>query len=294
MREAEAGALKAWTDGYWTSADGLRLYYRDYAGPADRPPIVCLHGLTRNARDFAGLAEHSAGQWRIVVPDFRGRGRSAWDPHPENYKPPVYAADVLHLLAELRVPQAIVIGTSLGGLVAMLIAALAPQRLAAVALVDVGPELVPAGIARIGEYVGKPVAFDSWDAAASALARTHQATHPAYRAADWEDYARRVCRERDGAVVFDYDMAIAENYRAAQSAPAVDAWPYFQALAGVPLLILRGEFSDLLSAATAQAMVESHPDAELVTVPGVGHPPDLVEPAAVAGLDRLLKRVLEA
>jgi pimeloyl-ACP methyl ester carboxylesterase len=279
-----------WADRRWTSFDGLQLYYRDYAGPADRPPLLCLHGLTRNSRDFAEFAERYAGKWRIIAPDLRGRGLSQWDSKPENYKPPVYAADTLQLLGELQVPKAIFVGTSLGGLVAMAIAAFAPQRIAATILNDVGPELDPAGIERIGTYVGDPVSFETWHAAAAALADAHSQRHPNYGAGDWDRYARRICRERDGAIVFDYDMAIAENFRAAQDAPTVDAWPYFLALSGAPLLILRGEQSDLLSPAAAQAMVDAHPDAELVTVPNVGHAPDLAEPAAVAAIDRFLER----
>lgn len=288
MPDADPGG---WADRHWTSADGLLLYYRDYAGSADRPPLLCLHGLTRNSRDFAAFAERYAGEWRIIAPDFRGRGRSQWDPKPENYKPPVYAADIVELLDELRLPEAIFVGTSLGGLVTMAIAAFAPQRITAAILNDVGPALDSAGLERIGTYVGKPVAFPSWEAAAAYFARLQSAMHPNYRGDDWDRYARRICRERDGVILFDYDMAIADNFQVAIGAPAVDAWPYFHALAGAPLLIVRGEYSDLLSASTAQAMVDAHPDAELVTVPGVGHAPDLVEPAAIAAIDRFLGRI---
>jgi pimeloyl-ACP methyl ester carboxylesterase len=292
--EKEVGSAPGWTERYWTSADGLRLAFRDYAGPSDRPPIICLHGLTRNARDFADFAKLYAGEWRVILPDFRGRGASEWDPRPENYKPPVYAADILHLLGELKIPEAIFVGTSLGGLVTMGIAAFAPHRIAAALLNDVGPELDPRGLARIGDYLGKPIIFGSWKEVAAWLAEHHKGAHPDYRIADWDRYARRVCRERDGAIHFDYDMAIADNYRLAQDAPAIDAWPFYRALAGAPLLIVRGEFSDLLSASTAQKMVDTHPDAELVTVPNVGHPPDLDEPEAVAAIERLLQRVLAA
>ena len=287
MPEGERGG---WADRNWSSFDGLELYYRDYAGPPDRPPLLCLHGLTRNSRDFAEFAARYAGKWRVIAPDFRGRGRSARDPNPENYKPPVYAADILGLLDQLQISEAIFVGTSLGGLVTMAIAAFAPQRIAAVVLNDVGPELDPAGLERIGTYVGRPVAFESWDAAASALGQSHSAMHPNYGPEDWGRYARRICRETNGAITFDYDMAIIENFRAAQVGPAVHAWPYFRALAEVPLLIIRGEHSDLLSASAAQAMVDAHPDAELVTVPDVGHAPDLSEPAAVAAIDRFLER----
>ena len=288
MPKVERGG---WADRHWTSFDGLRLFYRDYAGPPDRPPLLCLHGLTRNSRDFAEFAERYAGKWRIIAPDFRGRGFSQWDPKPENYKPPVYAADVLQLLGELQVPEAIFVGTSLGGLVTMALGAFAPQRIAATILNDVGPELEPAGIERIGTYIGKPLSFGNWAAAAAGIAEAHAARHPHYTLRDWDHYARGICRERDGAIVFDYDMAIAENFRAAQGAPAVDAWPYFLALSGALLLIIRGEHSDLLSASAAQAMVDAHPNAELVTVPTVGHPPDLTEPVALAAIDRFLARI---
>ena len=289
--ETEADAAAGWTDSYWTSADGLTLYYRDYAGPADRPPILCLAGLTRNSRDFADFADRYAGRWRVIAPDWRGRGRSQWDPQSEHYSPAVYAADVRQLLDVLDVPQAIFVGTSLGGLVTMVIASFAPQRIAAVVLNDIGPEIDPEGIERIGDYIGKPVAFPGWDAAAAELASESAARHPNYRPADWQRFARRICRERDGVIVFDYDLAIAENFRAVQAAPAVDAWPYFRALGGAPLLILRGETSDLLSALGARAMVDAHPDAVLVTVPNVGHPPDLSEPEALVAIDRLLARL---
>ena len=295
MPESDRGPAErgGWADRYWTSADGLRLYFRDYVGPADRPPILCLHGLTRNSRDFADFAARHAGKWRVIAPDFRGRGRSQWDPRPENYKPPVYADDILQLLDELEVPEAIVVGTSLGGLVAMAFAALAPQRVAAAVLNDIGPELDPAGLERIGKYVGQPAAFDSWDAVAVALEARQSIMHPNYRAEDWQRYARRICRESDGGIVFDYDMAIAENFRAAQAGPAVDAWPYFHALRAAPLLVVRGALSDLLSAAAAQAMADAHPDAELVTVADVGHAPDLTEREAAAAIDRFLDRFLD-
>ena len=285
MPDSDAGG---WADRHWTSFDGLRLYYRDYAGPVGRPPLLCLHGLTRNSRDFAQFADRYAGAWRVIAPDFRGRGLSQWDPDPENYKPPVYAADILQLLDVLQIPEAVFVGTSLGGLVTMAVASFAPQRIAATILNDVGPELGPAGLARIGAYLGKPVSFESWAAAAAALAAAQSATSPNYRGDDWDRYARRIYRERDEAIIANYDMAIAENFRAAQSAPEIDAWPYFRALAGAPLLILRGEFSDLLSAEAAQAMADAHPDAELVTVPEVGHAPDLVEPQAIVAIDRFL------
>ena len=286
--------MAAWSDQYWTSSDGLKLHYRDYAGPADRPPLLCLHGLTRNARDFEALADRLAGDWRIIAPDFRGRGGSAFDPKPANYLPPISAADILQLLDELAVEKAVFIGTSLGGLVTMIIATFAPQRIAGVLLNDVGPDINSAGLDRIRSYVGQRVVFASWDEAARAMAQKFGEVHPRHGDAEWQRYARRVCRETEDGIELDYDMAIVEPFTELYSKPPTDAWPFYRALAGRPLTILRGESSDLLSAEGAERMLEAIPDADLVTVPKVGHAPDLEEPESIAAVDRLLKRVLAA
>ena len=286
--------MAAWSDQYWTSRDGLKLHYRDYAGPAERPPLLCLHGLTRNARDFEALADHYAGEWRVIAPDFRGRGGSAFDPKPSNYLPPVYAADVLQLLDELAVDKAVFIGTSLGGLVTMIIATFAPQRIAGALLNDVGPDLNSDGLDRIRTYVGQRVVFGSWDEAAAAFQQRFGEVHPRYGSAEWNRYARRVCRETNEGIELDYDMAIVEPFNDLYSQPAADAWPFYRALAGRPLTILRGESSDLLSAEAAERMREAIPGAELVTVPNVGHAPDFEEPEAIAAVDGLLQRVLAA
>lgn len=288
--------MKSWSDRYWTSRDGLKLHYRDYAGPDERPPVLCLHGLTRNARDYERLAERLAGNWRVIAIDFRGRGFSEHDPLSARYQPPTYAADVLQLLDELAIDQAVFVGTSLGGLVTMIIAGFAPQRIAGAVLNDVGPELDRAGLERISGYVGKPLLFRDWDDAAEKLAAKYHAVHPAYGPADWLRYAKRVCRETGRGVEFDYDMAIAEPFKAMddQTASAGNAWPLLHALAGKPVLILRGEHSDLLTPEIAERMREAVPGAELVTVPNVGHAPDFDEPESIAAVDRLLARVIEA
>lgn len=288
--------MKSWSDRYWTSRDGLKLHYRDYAGPDERPPVLCLHGLTRNARDYERFAERLAGDWRVIAIDFRGRGLSEHDPLSARYQPPTYAADVLQLLDELAIDQAVFVGTSLGGLVTMIIAGFAPQRIAGAVLNDVGPELDRAGLERISGYVGKPLLFRDWDDAAEKLATKYHAVHPAYGRDDWLRYAKRVCRETRRGVEFDYDMAIAEPFKAMddQTASAGNAWPLLHALAGKPVLILRGERSDLLTPEIAERMREAVPGAELVTVPNVGHAPDFDEPESIAAVDRLLARVVEA
>ena len=287
--------MASWRDDYWTSGDGLKLHYRDYPGPADRPPVLCLHGLTRNARDYESLAERLAGDWRVITPDFRGRGLSEYDPQPSRYMPPTYAADVIRLLDELQIAEAVFIGTSLGGLTTMIVAAFAPQRIAGALLNDVGPELDPAGLGRIGNYVGQPLLFSDWDDAANKLSGTFGEVHPNYGRKEWLGYARRVARETDRGVEFDYDMAIAEPFKQMDSATAAatNAWPLFHALAGRPVTILRGETSDLLSPQIAERMYDFIPGAELVTVPNVGHAPDFEEPESIAAVDRLLQRVLD-
>ena len=286
--------MASWEDRYWTSRDGLKLHYRDYAGPADRPPLVCLHGLTRNTRDFENLAERLAGEWRVIGVDFRGRGGSEHDSESARYMPPVYAADVLQLLDELGVAEAVFIGTSLGGIVTMIVAGFAPQRIAGALLNDVGPQLDKAGLDRIRGYVGTPLLFESWDDAADRLSAKYGDVHPAYGRAEWIRYAKRVAHETPRGIEFDYDMAIAQPFNRMddQAASASSAWPLFRGLAGKPVVILRGESSDLLSPEVARKMVEAVPDAELVTVRNVGHAPDLDEPESVAAVDRLLERVL--
>lgn len=290
---AASHAPSNWEDRYWTSRDGLELYYRDYPGSPDRPPLLMLHGLTRNSRDFENLALRYAGDWRVLAVDFRGRGKSQWDPVSARYAPPTYAMDVLQLLDQLRIDRAIFLGTSLGGLVTMVIAAVAPQRIAGAILNDVGPELDNTGIERIRTYVGKPVLFRDWEHAASQLHARHADVHPAYGDAEWLRYAKRVCRQTERGVEFDYDMTIAEPFNQGETGAVADAWPYYRALAGSPVLIIRAEHSDLLPPKVAERMAHEIPDTKLVTVPGVGHAPDLDEPEAVAGIDWLLGRVLD-
>ena len=286
---AQASSAK-WNAGTWTSLDGLKLYYRDYPGSADRPPLLCLHGLTRNSRDFESFAGLHAGRFRVIAVDFRGRGMSAHDPDPARYLPITYAADVLQLLDELAIDRAVFVGTSLGGLVTMLVAGIQPQRIAGTILNDVGPELDQAGLDRIRSYVGKPVRFADWDEAADYIAGINRGLPASNGREDWLRAARRLCREDKGGIVFDYDMAIAEPFNQPDDGVAVDMWPLYRRLGQAPLLIVRGEHSDLLSAATADAMLDAAPGAELVTIPGVGHAPDLTEPAATAAIKPFLGR----
>ena len=279
----------AWKDRHWTSRDGLELYYRDYSGSSERPPLLCLHGLTRNSRDFEDFAVRYAGRFRVLAPDFRGRGKSAHDPQHERYLPITYTADILQLLDELGIDQAVFVGTSLGGLVTMFVAGMQPQRITGSILNDVGPELDPSGLDRIRSYVGKPVRFADWDEAADYIAAINRSLPASNGRDDWLRAARRLCREDGEEIVFDYDMAIAEPFNQLDgAAPAFDMWPLYRRLGQLPLLIVRGANSDLLSRATAKAMLDAAPGARLATVPGVGHAPELTEPAAVEAIDSFL------
>jgi pimeloyl-ACP methyl ester carboxylesterase len=285
----QAAADETCRDGYFVVRDGLRLHYRDYPGGDDRPPLLCLPGLTRNARDFADFALRHSPAFRVIVLEFRGRGASDYDPLPARYNPLTYAGDVIELLDELGVSSAIFVGTSLGGLVTMALAALAPQRIAAAILNDVGPELGQAGLDRIQGYVGRGERFGSWDEAAAAIAASQGQAFPNYRDLDWLAMARRNCREEKGEVAFDYDPAIAEAFRISGPTPKIDMWPLFAALAHKPLLIARGALSELVSASAAEKMRQIAPNAGFVEVPGVGHAPMLDEPAAAAAVDGFLR-----
>ena len=275
-------------DRYYVIRDGLRLHYRDYPGASTRPPLLCLHGLTRNARDWAEFAERYSPRFRVISLEFRGRADSDYDPLPARYNPLTYAGDVIELLDQLAIPEAIFVGTSLGGLVTMTIAAMAPQRIAAAILNDVGPDLDASGIGRILSYVGKDRRFKSWDEAADAIAANYGASFDRYTHDDWVKMAKRNCRDENGDIRFDYDMAIAEPFKTAGPTPNVDLWPFFAVLGQKPLLVIRGAKSDLLTAATAEKMKTVVPDVKLAVVPGVGHAPELNETEAVAAIDEFL------
>ena len=278
-----------WSERWQTSADGLRLFARDYAGVSGeaKPPVVLVHGLTRNSRDFEDLAPVIAS-WgrRVIAPDVRGRGRSDRDPNPLNYHPGVYAADVAALLDKLGVARAQFLGTSMGGLITMALATFRGELIAGAVLNDVGPVIATEGLERISAYVGQPADVADWSGAAAYVKANNAHALPHYDDAAWARMARRVFRDDvAGRPELDYDLRIADAIRAAAGAPAPDLWPYFDALAtGRRLLVVRGATSDLLDAATVEAMRARAPQVAAVEVPGVGHAPMLDEPEALAAI----------
>jgi len=284
--------MAAYENCYWSTEDGLRLHYRDYPGRADRPPIICLAGLTRNARDYAALADRLAGEWRVIAVDFRGRGESAYAKDPMSYVPATYVQDVEALIADLGLDRYVAFGTSLGGIVTMLLAGTSRARIAGALLNDVGPELDPAGLGRIRGYVGKASSWPTWMHAARAVAENNADVYPHWEIGDWLAMAKRIYRlNSSGRIVLDYDMKIAEPFRVPGNEAGPDMWQAFAALRKVPTLIVRGARSDVLASATAERMLSALDHGELVTVPDVGHTPTLDEPEAVAAIDRLLARV---
>jgi len=281
-------------DFYWWSADGLRLHARDYAGSADRPAILCLPGLTRNARDFASFAERLAPDWRVLAVEFRGRGESAYAKDPMSYVPLTYAQDVAALIEAAGIDRFVAVGTSLGGIVAMLLAGMMPGRIAGAVLNDIGPDIEPAGLARVRGYVGKSSNHPTWMHAARALQETSGSVYPDWTIEDWLAMAKRVYRlSSAGRIVLDYDARIAEPFRLPGNEAGPDMWRAFAALRDVPVLVVRGERSDMLSSATAERMIATLPGARLVTVPRVGHVPTLAEPEALGAIEQLLERVAE-
>ena len=280
------GAWSAFEDRVVTSVDGLNLYARDYAPrpPVTGAPVLCLHGLTRNSADFEVVAPRIAALGRrVIAPDTRGRGRSGYDPDPAHYVPTVYAQDVLTLLDALDIKQAVFVGTSMGGIISMVVAALAPDRIAAAALNDVGPKLEAGGLARIAAYVGRGHPLRSWDEAIASVRAINGSAYPE-RLDDerfWSAFARRIYRERaDGGLETAYDDNIALAFTDPETAAPVDMTPLFQALAGKPVLSLRGALSDILSPDGVAHMRAVKGDLVAVDVPQVGHAPMLDEPDA--------------
>lgn len=276
-----------WHTRSYFSHDGLTLSYRDYPGPAGAAgaPVLCLPGLTRNARDFEALALELARSRRVLSPDLRGRGRSAWDPTPANYHPGTYLRDVEALLAAAGAPRVLAIGTSLGGLLTMLLAGARPGALVGAALNDIGPVIDEAGLARIRGTVGKSGPLRTWEDAAAACRAANGAAFPDFGERDWLAFARRTCVASPEGVRFDYDPRIAEPFAGAGAAPAVsDPWALWTPLAGVPTLVVRGAHSDILGAATVAEMARRKPDTRVVTVANRGHAPLLDEPEALAAL----------
>ena len=283
-----------WKDGYWWSNDGLRLHYRDYLAktPSRRPPIICIPGLTRNARDFESVAERLCTDWRVIVVELRGRGESAYARDPLTYAPLVYLQDLEALIQDLAIDRMVLFGTSLGGLLTMLLASAQRERIAAALINDIGPSIEESGLDRIRSHVGRSQTWPTWMHAARHFAEMQKDVYPRWNLEQWLAQAKRLCRlNQNGRIVLDYDMKIAEPFRLPGGEAGFDLWKAFQCLDGIPLLVVKGERSDLLSDDTLSKMKARVPGMESVVIGNVGHTPTLTEVEAEAAIDRLLDKV---
>jgi pimeloyl-ACP methyl ester carboxylesterase len=289
---SEAGAF---TERYYRSFDNLRLYYRDY-GPhhGARPALLCLPGLTRNGKDFHELALRYAAERRVLIPDYRGRGRSQYDHDPRHYSAEVSLHDTLALLDAAGVERVAVVGTSMGGLIAMGMAVARPRVLAGAVINDVGPDIELAGLRQIVEWIKHDRPQPDYETAAQYL-KTHAAQIGVRSDEGWLKLARNTWRKgEDGQLHFDYDLRlvepVAELIAQGKSAPT-DLWLLFGALGPFRALLLRGENSTVLSRETAAKMSAVKPDLRVVEVAGAGHTPQLDEPESLEAIDAFLAQV---
>ena len=282
-----------WEDIFFTSHDGLKLYARHYPAPGSRKkPVLCLAGLTRNSRDFHSLAmtlSQGAHARAVYTLDYRGRGCSEYDPNWKNYVIATEMLDVQDLMILAGLHGAAIVATSRGGLIAMLLAAAQPTAVGAVVLNDIGPVIERAGLIRIAGYVGRTPLPASWQQATEVVATMNRRAFPAVLDTEWEEVARQWFNEEDGRPTAGYDPKLGKSFAVKDGPP--DLWPQFTALSHAPLLVVRGETSDLLSPATVHQMCARHPNCTAVTVPGQGHAPLLKDAPSMAIIAHFLGEV---
>lgn len=270
------------------TSDGLNLYVRDWPCSGSQLPVICLHGLTRNASDFDDMAKVVSEQRRCIAIDFRGRARSDYDPAWHRYIPPVYANDVIEIMEALEVPRAVFCGTSLGGLVTMLIAQRDRSRVAAAILNDIGPVIEASGLARIQAYTGKLEQPNNWDEAREQVKAIYGDGLPGLSDAQFDELCHKTYRETDdGRLDFDYDPNIGRAIREADMKLG-DPWELFEALRDIPTLVLRGEHSDILSEQTVDEMASRHDQLQRATIADRAHVPLLNEPDSLSAIGRFL------
>jgi pimeloyl-ACP methyl ester carboxylesterase len=282
-----------YSDCWYQSSDGLRLYARDYhCRDLDRPDpatVMCMHGLTRNSADFAGLADHLCERYRVIAVDQRGRGRSQYDSVIANYTPMSYVQDMFTLLDDLALTEVILVGTSMGGLMSFLMSAMQPQRVSAMIINDIGPELDPRGLERIKGYVGKSAPVRNWDEAVVQARAINEVAFPDFSDEQWLDFTRGVYYEENGVPVLAYDPAIAQPITDEESnAVPPDLWSVFESIAEIPILVVRGAESDILSRDCVEGMRSRHSQLQVAEIPHRGHAPTLTEPASLVAIDTFL------
>lgn len=294
MHEMSVSPDARWREFYYATQDGLKLYGREYGNRrSPLTPVVCLSGLSRNSKDFHGLAETLAVDRRVLALDYRGRGRSEYAQDPATYSPFIELLDTLAALDAAAIEHAVIIGTSRGGIIAMMMGAARPTALRGVILNDVGPEIEPPGLLRIAEYLNDATTPDNWAHAAKMVRDINEAGFTDLDEADWDALARRTYRDDDGTPASDFDPELArllsENLKASNGkVPAL--WPQFRSLCGFPTLVVRGENSDILTEATLTKMAQAHPDLTTLTLRNRGHAPFLTEPGVFSEIGKILTR----
>jgi pimeloyl-ACP methyl ester carboxylesterase len=279
-----------YSDYWYDSSDGLTLYARDYPHSQPLATILCIPGLTRNSADFAPLCKQLNQHYRVLAVDLRGRGKSQHDPEPNNYHPGVYTDDVITLLDSLQLEKVILIGTSLGGLVSMMLTALQTQRVTAAIINDIGPEADPRGLERIVAYVSNPTTVNSWPEAIAKTRNYLGREYPDFSDSDWQDFSRNIYRENGhGQPALDYDPNIAVPLQQnSHNAIPPNLWPLFGALQALPVLLIRGELSEVLSPQCVEKMQTIHPAMQFVEVKQRGHAPLLTEPQCSTAISQFL------
>lgn len=286
-----------YNDIFYKSADGLTLYARDYAcrglGADDAPTILCMHGLSRNSKDFANIAADLSQYYRVVAVDQRGRGRSQYDPDSSHYNPATYCQDMFTLLDTLNIPSVSIIGTSMGGLMSFLMTTMAPERIDGVVVNDIGPEVNPVGLARIQSYVGKLAPPTTWGEAIEQVKSINGPAFPDFTEADWAKFTQNLyIEDRDGALALDYDAAISKPMdESKEAAVPPDLWQFFEALKAKPMLLVHGALSDILSTDCAERMCAEHPCAQYLRLENRGHAPTLDEPESRIAIHAFFKEL---
>ena len=285
---------KTYKDIWYHSQDNLRLYARDYqpsGNNGSKITVLCMHGLTRNSADFAVLAKHLQGRYRVIAVDQRGRGQSDFDPEPSNYHPGTYVEDMFCLIELLQLKDCILFGTSMGGLMSQIMASLRPSFFKAIILNDVGPEIDQAGLNRIQSYVGKQQAISTWEEAIAQAKEINKHALPDLDEEAWQNFARAIYREDNaGGIEVAYDPSIALPMQTGGvEAVATDLWPQFNAIINTPLLVIRGGFSDILSMDCVNKMYSIHKGMQFCQVPNRGHTPLLDEVCSLQAIDSFLE-----
>jgi pimeloyl-ACP methyl ester carboxylesterase len=283
---------RSYEDLFYQSEDGLTLYARDYPAPsADAQCVLLMHGLSRNSRDFEVLADHLSTHYRVLVAEQRGRGKSEWDSDPTRYAIPHYVRDMFALLQAANVSRVATVGTSMGGLMAMVMNSAMPGVFSHVVLNDIGPELCDEGLNRIKGYVGQGQPVTTWTEAVAYNRRINEVAFPTLSDEGWEQFARQIFKEIDGVPVLDYDPRISEAVNAEDSeAVPPDLWPVFDWLEQQPLMLIRGALSDLLDTRITAEMQRRVPAMVYLEVPDVGHAPMLKDEGVVAAIEAFFDR----